>query len=90
MPDQRTAIEKRLWEAVGPPLYYCSDCMKSVKVKAVDGAEPEIVRPCGHDCGQQIIAPRRAIATGDGTLSPADKVKMGVATLAASLTGRCV
>lgn len=88
--DQRTRIEKRLWELVGPPLYYCSDCLRAVKVEPRDGAEPVITRPCGDDCGQGIIAPRKAIVTGDGGLSIGDRVKQTYWQAGAALTGRCV
>jgi hypothetical protein len=86
--DQRSDLERMLWDKVGPPLYYCADCLRAVTVKAVEGAEPIIERPC--DCNAQIIAPRKAIVAGKGGLSLPNKARMGVAKLAASLTGRCV
>ena len=67
MPDKRTAKDKWLWENVGEPLYYCSECLLSVDVKAVDGGEVIIKRPC--DCNAQIIAPRKAVCVGEGMAS---------------------
>jgi hypothetical protein len=90
MPDQRTPMQKRIDELVGPPLYYCGECLRGVKVKAVEGGEPEITRPCGPECGEAIIAPRRAIVTGRGGMSLSTKAKVVAMQAAASLTGRCV
>lgn len=90
MPDQRSAIEKRLDAAIGPPLYYCSECLRGCKVTPKEGTEPEVVRPCGQDCGHQIFAPRRSILAGEGGLQFADKVRVKWHQIAASLTGRCV
>jgi hypothetical protein len=87
--DARTAVERKLWDVVGPPLYYCADCLRAVKVTAVDGA-PLVVRPCGSDCSEQIIAPRKAIMPGEGGLNLTDKAKQTYSQIAASLTGRCV
>lgn len=64
--DKRNAKERWLWENVGPPLYYCSECKLAVKVKPVKGGEPIINRPC--DCDAQIIAPRKAVCLSQGTL----------------------
>jgi hypothetical protein len=86
--DARTSGEKFLWEKLGPPLYYCVDCMRSVKVTAIEGQEPKIERKCDHT--GQIIAPRKAIACGEGGINMVDKAKRGVSQLAAALTGRCV
>lgn len=88
--DQRTAFEKRVWNLIGPPLYYCADCMRAVKVTVVEGQEPLIERPCGPDCGTQIIAPRKALLPGEGGLNRMDSVKQKYWQLAAALTGRCV
>ena len=88
--DQRTAIDKMLWEKVGPPLYYCSDCLRAVKVQPVEGAEPTIDRPCGDECGHGIIAPRRAVCVGKGGASMPTKVKIATMKLAAAITGRNV
>lgn len=90
MPDKRTEMQKRIDKAVGMPLYYCADCLRAVDVKIVAGAEPIIKRPCGPECGAGIIAPRRAIACGEGGLSMKDKAKQFYWRLAAALTGRCV
>lgn len=87
--DKRSAVEKMMWDKVGPPLYYCEGCLRAVKVTPVDGGEPVIEKPCSG-CTAQVIAPRKAIAAGVGGLSPADKVKQAYSQVAASLTGRCV
>jgi hypothetical protein len=89
MPDQRTKYEKMMWDKVGPPLYYCSDCMKAVEVTPVVGGEPIVKRPCNQDCGHQIIAPRKAIATGKGGASMQTKITLSWWKLKALLTGRC-
>jgi hypothetical protein len=34
--DQRTSLERALWDQIGPPLYYCSDCLRAVKVRIED------------------------------------------------------
>lgn len=87
--DQRTAVERVLWEKIGPPLYYCSDCLLAVKVQPVEGAEPVITRPCKQDCGHGIIAPRKAVAVGMGGASMGTKVKVAWNQTKAALTGRC-
>jgi hypothetical protein len=86
--DARTALERRMWDLIGPPLYYCADCLKGVKVTPVEGTEPIIKRNC--DCTGQIMAPRRAVCAGEGGLNFADKAKVTWMQAAASLTGRCV
>lgn len=88
MPDNRTALEKRLWDSIGAPLYYCAECLKAVDVKAVAGQDPVIKRQCA--CDAQIIAPRKAIATGEGGMNMTDRIKLGYWQLGAALTGRCV
>ena len=88
MSDQRSEIEKVLWDKVGPPLYYCSECLRAVKVTPVAGAEAIIERPCG--CDAQIYAPRKAIAAGEGGLNWKDSVRVKYLQVAAALTGRCV
>lgn len=89
MPDQRSELQKKLDSMLGMPLYYCEDCLRAVDVKAGDG-EPVVTRPCGEECGHQIIAPRKAIACGEGGLSFKDEVKTFWWRLAAAMTGRCV
>ena len=84
--DARSDIEKRLWDLIGPPLYYCSECKVSVDVS--EDNPPVIKRTCEHDA--QIIAPRKSILAGEGGLNFTDKMKMTYYQLAASLTGRCV
>ena len=90
MPDQRTESERALWDCIGPPLYYCSECLRAVKVTAKEGSEPVIERPNGCACSSQIMAPRKAIAAGEGGLNFKDRAKVTWWTVAAALTGRCV
>lgn len=87
MKDERTAMEKRAWDLVGPPLYYCSECLRMVKVTTIDG-EHTIERKCDHTA--EIIAPRRSILAGEGGLSLANKARMTWYQLASWLTGRTV
>ena len=88
MNDQRTPLEKLMWDNVGPPLYYCSECLRGVKVTPVAGAEPLITRPCKTACGHQIIAPRQAICVGRGAVSMRTKFQIAWMKLKANLTGR--
>lgn len=88
MPDRRTAIERKLWDLVGPPLYYCSECLRAVKVTPLGVAEPVIERPC--DCNAQVFAPRKAIMPGEGGLNLSDRVTQSYRQVAAAITGRCV
>lgn len=90
MPDRRSPLQKRLDEVIGPPLYYCSDCLCAVKVVPREGHEPHITRACGEDCGHQIIAPRKAIAVGQGGMSPLTRLKVKASQIGAALTGRSV
>lgn len=90
MPDARTLLEQRLDRAIGPPLYYCAECLRGVKVTEVPGAEPGIVRPCGKQCGHQIMAPRKATACGEGGLNLKGRATVAWRQIAAALTGRCV
>lgn len=87
MADERTPLERALWERIGPPLYYCAECLRGVKVTAEEGQEPVVVRRCGHT--GQIIAPRKAIAVGEGGMSLSTRVQTGWNQLKASITGRC-
>jgi len=90
MPDLRSPLEKKLDAMIGLPLYYCSECLRAVKVTIVDGQEPRVERPC-TDCSEaQIIAPRKAIAAGKGGMNVKDKTKLTYWQLASALTGRCV
>lgn len=89
MPDMRSDLEKKLDETIGLPLYYCADCLRAVSVTPIEGHEPIVKRPCGPECSGQIIAPRKAIATGEGGMNFTDKVKMTYWQLAAAMTGRC-
>lgn len=90
MTDQRTKLEKLLWEKVGPPLYYCADCLRQVSVFPIEGKEPTIIRPCDETCSSQVIAPRKAIAVGEGGMSAKDELITLYRKIAAALTGRCV
>lgn len=81
--DKRSPLEKKMWDIIGPPLYYCEDCLLAVEV--VDG---EIKRPC--DCTGQVIAPRKAVVAGEGGLNFTDKAKLLISQIGATLTGRCV
>ncbi len=89
MPDQRTAFEKKLWDIIGPPLYYCEECMRAVTVKDKNG-EVTVKRPC--ECDARIIAPRHAAVSGSGFagLSAGQKLKMAACIAASSVTGRSV
>ena len=90
--DQRSALEKLAWEKIGPPLYYCADCLRSVRVFPVDGAEPVVDRPCGSECGKQIIAPRKAVVSGKGgmDLPLTTRIAIKAGQIASSITGRSV
>lgn len=83
--DKRSPVEKLLWVRVGPPLYYCSDCLRTVKV---EGEPPQIHRPC-EGCTAEVIAPRKAICVGKGGASTATKIAIRWNQLKAALTGRC-
>lgn len=89
MIDKRTQFDKMMWDKVGPPLYYSSECLLAVKVTPVENGEPLIERPC-ENCNCQVMAPRKAVAAGEGGLNFADKVKVSYWQIAAALTGRCV
>lgn len=88
--DRRSNLERALWDRVGPPLYYCSECLRAVQVTPVVGAEPVIHRPCVECKDAGIIAPRKAIVAGEGGLNWRDRTKMTYRQVAAALTGRCV
>lgn len=87
MADARTPAEKWLWDRVGPPLYYCADCLRAVKVVAVEGAEPRVTRMCA--CTGQIIAPRKAVAVGKGGMNLPTRAKAAWNQAKAAITGRC-
>lgn len=82
--DDRTPRERLAWSMLGPPLYYCSACLRRVKV---DGEPPVVQRPCDHE-GHPIIAPRKAIVAGEGGLSMANKLRQAWWQAGAQLTGR--
>jgi hypothetical protein len=87
MPDERSALERVLWEKIGPPLYYCAECLRTVKVKAREGEAPLIDRPCGHT--GEIIAPRKAVCVGKGGASMGTRAKIAWDQAKAAVTGRC-
>jgi hypothetical protein len=86
--DARTPLEKKLWTLVGPPLYYCAQCLRAVKVRAHAGQEPTIQRKC--ECRGQIIAPRKALAVGEGGMNLRQKVQVTTSQAMSAITGRCV
>lgn len=90
--DRRTKLEKLLWERIGPPLYYCADCLRAVTVRPIEGSKPEVTRPCGPECGQQIIAPRKAVVSGKGGMDLPLKTRVAIKAgqIASSITGRSV
>lgn len=88
MSDQRTWLERKAWQVIGPPLYYCAECLRGVKVTPREGQEPLIQRRC--DCNAQIIAPRKAIAAGEGGMNMKDRIKLKGWQVGAAITGRCV
>ena len=85
--DLRSPIQRKLDEMVGPPLYYSARCQLPVKVTT--DKEVRIDRPCG-DCACEVIAPRKAIAVGEGGVNLAAKIKTTISQIAAAATGRCV
>lgn len=87
--DLRTKFEKILWDKIGPPLYYCKECMLQVKVTVKDG-EVTITRDkrCTHT--GEIIAPRKAIMVGKGGANLVTKAKVKVSQGLSGLTGRSV
>lgn len=87
MADARTPVEKFLWEKIGPPLYYCADCLRAVKVIALPDREPVITRLC--ECTGQVIAPRKAVASGKGGMSVPTRAKVAWDQAKAAVTGRC-
>lgn len=87
MIDARTDLEKKLWDVIGPPLYYCAECLRGVRVTPVEGGEPIIKRQCAHTGG--IIAPRSAICTGKGGASVKTKAQVAWSRVKAAVTGRC-
>lgn len=88
MKDERSKLEKILWDVIGEPLYYCSECLRAVHVKTVDG-EVIVKRNCSHDSAQ-IIAPRKAMLSGKGFagLKPSDKAGVLFSQVASKITGR--
>lgn len=76
-----------------PHLYYCEECGAKVTVKARGiGVEPLVIRSCQHGCAQ-VIAPRRAILTGDGTLGKLPvhrRIAWHLRSWLSNLTGRCI
>ena len=90
MTDLRTPLERKAWEMIGPPLYYCAECMLRVKVTPVPGSEPIIKRDARCEHTGQIIAPRKATLIGKGGMSIGKRAKLKASQTAASITGRSV
>lgn len=90
MLDERTPLEKLLWNTIGEPLYYCSECLRVVKVDVKDG-NVDIKRVCSHT-DAQVIAPRKSILSGKGFagLSLTNKIKAKAQQVSAKITGRNV
>ena len=86
--DARTPLERLLWQKIGPPLYYCADCLRTVTVTPVAGGEPIIMRSCAHT--GQIMAPRKAICVGRGGMSILTRIKVAAMQAASAITGRTV
>lgn len=84
--DGRNATEKLAWRLIGPPLYYCKECLVGVDVTVREGQEPIIKRHCLHT--GEIIAPRRSILAGEGGLNFVNKIKMTAYQWKSMLTGR--
>lgn len=87
--DERTPLEKWMWDAIGPPLYYCGECMRVVRVKPVEGKEPNVLRVCKHE-NAPIIAPRKAVMVGKGGMSVPTKAKVSLSQFGSWITGRSV
>ena len=85
--DERTPYERMLWEKLGPPLYYCAECLRGVKVTPVEGDVPIIKRKCEHT--GEIIAPRTAVCVGKGGASVGTRAKVAWSQAKAAITGRC-
>lgn len=85
--DARTPIERFLWDKIGPPLYYCAECLRAVKVTPVEGAEPKVERKCDHR--GEIIAPRKAVAVGEGGMNMPARARLAWDQAKAAVTGRC-
>ena len=85
--DKRSAFERLAWDKIGPPLYYCKDCLRTVKVA---GDPPVVTRPCGPECSAEVIAPRKAICVGKGGASFKTKARVALMQAASAITGRTV
>jgi hypothetical protein len=85
--DQRSPLEKMLWNTIGEPLYYCEECLRVVHVSR-DGV---IRKNCDHDSAR-VMAPRRSILSGRGYagLTVGNKARVKFSQLAAKVTGRNV
>ena len=86
MMDARSPLERALWERIGPPLYYCAECLLAVRVTPVEGAEPAVKRKCKHT--GQVIAPRKAVCVGKGGMSLPTRVRVAYGQAKAAITGR--
>ena len=90
MTDLRTPLERKTWDLIGPPLYYCAECMLRVKVTPVPNSEPIVKRDVRCEHTGQIIAPRKATLIGKGGMSVVKRVKTKAHQTASSITGRSV
>ena len=88
MTDKRNFLQKWLWDKLGPPLYYCEECLLGVSVTVVPDKEPVIKRGYGCECTGRIIAPRKVICVGKGGVSATTKLRIMINKLKADLTGR--
>ena len=88
--DERTQIEKLLWNIIGEPLYYCEECKRVVRV-SVNNGNVIINRVCKHDTSR-IIAPRKVVLSGRGFagLRIGQKVKVKIQQILARITKRNV
>jgi len=88
MDDLRTPLERMAWDVIGPPLYYCAECLLRVRVVVHPDTEPIIDRDSRCHHSGEIIAPRRATLVGKGGVSLATRLRVKAHQTAARLTGR--
>ncbi len=90
MLDERTHLEKLLWNTIGEPLYYCSECLRVVRVNS-ENDNVIIKRVCDHH-EAQVIAPRKSVLSGKGFagLTLKNKIKSKAQQIGAKITGRNV
>ena len=90
MKDERSSLEKILWNLIGEPLYYCEECLRTVHVKQ-EGDGIVVRKNCSHT-DSKVIAPRKAYLSGKrfAGLKTGDKVKATYQQVASKITGRNV